>query len=316
MAKTNTNNDDMVRDREFIEDIFEVEDTGEMLEQDLEEDLYKPLPLVPDGKYKVLCFLAREGAIEAIRDEDGELKHVRVNIVCRIQEGEYEGVDVYANVSTMISRGRKISSMAYLLRKMKVKFDANIGSIALAKKFVSALDKKIPIGIETTWVCRTTPNEDNIYGSVVKKGMKNFPKDEEGNYVHVITDKKTGEELVAKVKVVRFMSIAEMIDLVENEEIEEEEIEGEMSKVTSKKTTSVSVKGKKTKDEEDEEEEDEEGEEEGVEEEEEVAKVTKPVKESKQTSFGFQDTKQRVDTQKTAGKKRVVKVVEGDDIDI
>ncbi len=93
---------------------------GEAAKMDYTEDAWS-YGAPPKGEeiYRFKLFLDKDGIKQGLEDQkDPKSVYYQCNLICKIVEGEYEGVPVYCKVSTKIYRGKNISTMAGLIAKM------------------------------------------------------------------------------------------------------------------------------------------------------------------------------------------------------
>lgn len=182
----------------------------EGLEQELnpEADAWGPIEPPPMGCYPLQLMLAATDpwtlrTRRGMPKEDPKAAYYNVALECRITEGGYKNVPVYAGGSTILARGREISTIGGLVRKAGYKLRPKLTDRAQAKLFAEILTKTIILWADCDWEAWSRSE-----GRAIKKGMINFPEDPEGGYTFVILD-KDGNECPARLRVRRWYGVKE-----------------------------------------------------------------------------------------------------------
>jgi hypothetical protein len=199
---------------------------GTALELDLKEDFQARSAPPPRARYWMRLFLdddkIQKNLKEGFDPKDPNSYYYKKVITCKIQDpkGVWQDSIAYYNVSSGLPRGKKISSMAGVLGMLKVKIPNPISELKLTRLFMKAmkqLDGPKLIS-ECDWSAwdkdNNRRNEMGQVAVIAETGkaantMLNFPKKADGSYNHIIHTKE-GIELVAKLKVLRFITEAEV----------------------------------------------------------------------------------------------------------
>jgi hypothetical protein len=165
----------------------------------------------PDGILLVQLFEARQ-PYQTGKTDDGEVFY-KASLQCKIQtEGEYHNTFIFPSLTTLISPGKEISTVVGLMAKAGLK---NIPSKITPKKSMEMLRKVISMApslyCEGEWAAW-----DNNKKEWIKRGMKNFPRLDNGGYNHLVRDSK-GVQVAAKFKVTRWYGKKEYALMVEKE---------------------------------------------------------------------------------------------------
>lgn len=177
---------------------------SEAMEMDLEADAYERAAPPPAGRYD-LHFTPSEKCYELRKTDDGT-EYVVANLEGRIvncPNEELNGTMVFARVSTFLGRGKKISTMAYVLLKMgypKEKLSGAITPNELVNKFSKFLIKQDRVVKDCLldWQGWSQLQEKVVYSK-----MADFPKGPDGKHLHIVDYRKMGnpsEEITAKLK--------------------------------------------------------------------------------------------------------------------
>ncbi len=192
------------QERVFIDPLATNLEAGEALELDPNADAYERLAPPPMGRYDLHVTEAKE-CWELGKTDAGDTFY-KANLECRIVNSvdpELNGQMVFARVSSFIGRGKKISTMAYVLLKMGYPKEKLAGSVShkdLMVKFAKWIrkeDRVIP-GCLLDWQGYSAAQKAVIFNK-----MSDFPKDKEGNYQHIVEYRKAGhpsEEIIARAK--------------------------------------------------------------------------------------------------------------------
>lgn len=173
-------------------------DIDALLDQEVEYDpnVEKPWDAPappPDGKHSVILSLGRDGVVAARRKKDGETKetasgdpYIMVPVVAKINEpGEpYDGLVVFDNAFSMIGRNGT-SRVHEILKVVGDPAPKQCSLRELKERIEAALGGNQSCQVETEWEASAEDPKNPGQGKYVtaKKGMKNFPKDQDGNYI-------------------------------------------------------------------------------------------------------------------------------------
>jgi hypothetical protein len=169
----------------------------------------------PDGVYEVRLFESKTPYQIGETDDGGVF--YKANLECSIlQEGEWKDTKVFANVSTFISQGKEISTMAAIIRKCIPSgnpIPPKATPLQILRLFRKVVGQQPRLYCQGEWKAWDKYKEDWI---VV--GMARFPKLGEGKYNHLVRDSK-GNEVAANFKVNRWFGIKEYKALLEAEKL-------------------------------------------------------------------------------------------------
>jgi len=177
---------------------------GSAVEMDTEADAYERVAPPPMGRYD-LHVTESERCWEERETETGD-KYVVANLECKIvnaADPDVNGQMVFARVSTFMGRGKKISTMAYVLLKMgypKEKLTGALTTEELVQKFHKFIIKQDRVVKDCLldWQGYSPAQKAVIYNK-----MADFPKGKDGQYLHIVEYRKAGqpsEEIVARLK--------------------------------------------------------------------------------------------------------------------
>lgn len=211
---------------------------GDVLEFDLKED-FQARSAPPPGRndpnkaklYKFRMFIDDSNIEKHLKDgfdpKDPNGYYYKKQVVCKIQDEKWQDSVVYWNASSGIPKGKKISSMLGMMQYLRVKIQPRMSELAVAKLFIKALQKLDgPIQIaECDWACwdsnDTKRNDIGATAIIAETGkvantMLNFPKKADGGFQHIVHTKQ-GLELVAKLKIIRWIAPAVQVAPVNGE---------------------------------------------------------------------------------------------------
>lgn len=186
---------------------------GDILNLDLTEDFQAQAPPPPAGKYRLKLTLddtkITKGVKQGYVPTDPNGWWYKKQITCKIQSPgtEWDQAFVYYNVTSVIGRGKKISTMAGLLIMMGAQkaMKANMSELEVARLFIAIVNKNEPeLVAECDWSAwDKEADSKGDFGAALKVGMKNFPL-VNGKRVHILEGKK-GNLCPASLKVVKFL---------------------------------------------------------------------------------------------------------------
>jgi hypothetical protein len=128
---------------------------------DLESDAFEVSPPPPPGKYQVKLGLL-EGYPQLKQDRQGKGYYLAGLELTIVNSAEWDGAKAYAYVSTMIGRGKKISTMATLLVKGKATITKkNATQKEVLKDFISYLQTEPIQWVEMDWEVTYPDGEGN-----------------------------------------------------------------------------------------------------------------------------------------------------------
>lgn len=188
----------------FIDPLAAGLEDGEATTLDTEADAYERLAPPPAGRYDVHVMESDE-CYEKKFTEAGEIYYV-ANLEAKIVNAADENVNgftVFPRVSTFISKGKTISTMAYVLLKLgypKEKLTGEITPVMLVKKFCKWIRgaDRIAKGCLLDW-----QGWSQLHEKVVFSKMSDFPANKDGGHDHIVQYKAKGmptDEVVAKLK--------------------------------------------------------------------------------------------------------------------
>lgn len=174
------------------------------MQLDVEADAYERSAPPPAGRYNV-HFTPSEKCYELKKTEDGT-EYVVANLEGRIVDcpnDELNGFMIFARVSTFLGRGKKISTMAYVLLKMgypKEKLQGELTVEELVNKFNKFIIKQDRVVKDCLldWQGWSQVQEKVIFSK-----MADFPKGPDGKHLHIVDYRKAGqpsEEITARLK--------------------------------------------------------------------------------------------------------------------
>jgi hypothetical protein len=192
------------QERKFIDPLAADLATGEAMELDTDADAFERSAPPVAGRYDLHVTLARD-AWEAMSTEQGDVFY-RANLECKIVNAideEINGAVVFARLSTFIGRGKKISTLAYVLLKLGYPKDKLTGAITpkeLMVKFHKFINKqdRIAKGCLLDWQGYSPAQKAVIFNK-----MSDFPKGSDGQHKHIVEYRKAGspsEEIIARMK--------------------------------------------------------------------------------------------------------------------
>jgi len=187
---------------------------------DTSADAFERQPPPPKGYYKFELNPSKNGWQGSLRDEkDKESISYSTSLECQVMEGEYKGRNLFQLISTRVFAGRETSTAATMLVKLgaKVVTDQAYTDLAIARGMDKRLNKGAAIlWAETDWLARGTEiskrTSEKVYFDV-KRGMDNFPEDDEGNKSPIVRD-KNGVECYASWYALRWYNQAEYDALI------------------------------------------------------------------------------------------------------
>ncbi len=182
----------------------------------------------PDGVYQVKIHPGKK-AFEQGKTDNGDVYYV-ANLECKILDNkDWEGIVIFAKVSTFLSAGKEISTMAGLIRKMGVAVPRQATHLAIVKLLNKCLKQEPKLYVEGEWKAWDMPK-----GEWIKTGMKNFPKTEDGKgFRHVVRDSKGGE-VTAKWKPVKWYGNKEYREMIAQAEARKATSQGSKSSGSGK----------------------------------------------------------------------------------
>jgi len=166
-------------------------------------------PPVPDGIYRVKPRFAGDTPNWQAKTVDGKLQSLwtkqNVQFVIQAEGTPFDKQVVFGMASTMIMRNGS-SSISTILSKMGLADE--VGQCRshkeLAQLFERAVEQGRELQIETEWVAQIKGADDKY--KTIKKGMRNFPLNGDGNYKHVIDVPGQGEA-TAQATIRHFLSL-------------------------------------------------------------------------------------------------------------
>ncbi len=162
------------------------------------EDAWEFSAPPPGGMaYKVQLFPQKDkGFIQDQADpKDADSIFYAVNMECRVTEpSEYAGIPVFSTVTTKIGRGKNISTMAGLISRLGYKLPDEAEPLQLFQMLAKILRKE-PIG-EVVLDWRGSYQDSKEKWHNVFNSMKDFPKNEDGEYEHVVMHRTVDGEKV------------------------------------------------------------------------------------------------------------------------
>jgi hypothetical protein len=164
-------------------------------------------PPVPDGIYRVKPRFAGDTPNWMEKRVDGKLQSLwtkqNVQFVIQAEGTPFDKQVVFGMASTMIMRNGA-SSISTILSKMGLQDE--VGQCRshkeLAQLFERAVEQGRELQIETEWVAQQKQGEKY---KTVKRGMRNFPQNGNGEYSPKID--AGGEEVVAQATVKHFLPL-------------------------------------------------------------------------------------------------------------
>lgn len=212
--------------RERVEEVeLDINDSslmeGAETEFDLQEDWQSKAPPPPGRSeankpkmYKMRLFIEDDNISVArktgFKENDPNGVYYKKTVMCKIQDpqGTWQDAVAFYNVSTGIPRGKKLSTMAGLLRDLKVRVPSKGSDLVIARLFIKAMNKldgPTMVG-DCDWSAWDQDGKGD-FGAALKVGMFNFPKKADGTFEHVIRN-KAGKECPAKLKVNKLFPLA------------------------------------------------------------------------------------------------------------
>lgn len=164
-----------------------------------------------DGTHRVKLLPLASGQVK-VKETRGEKKTpfipMKFSGVILAEGTRNNNKRIFGNVTTLVFDGK--SEMAYIILKAKgataeaKKYVAGLTNFGkLAQAFKSTLAAEPIIKVKTRWVAQrkiTDANGDTKYENVLS-GQKNFPKNPDGTYRHVVFDKVTQSEVTAQAQI-------------------------------------------------------------------------------------------------------------------
>lgn len=210
----NTENNDFEMEMVDIND-SSLLDGGEQ-EIDIKEDWQARACPPPAGKYRLKLTVQDEKFVPAQRQgfdkADPNGRYYKKVVTCKIQSEDPKIKDAILDytASTAVPRGKPMSSMAGLLSfaGFRKHLKPKMKDLELARLFYKAISQKEPILVAACdWEAWDASDKDNMQRLFT--GMKNFPKNAKGEPNHIVTNlkKKSGQEFVAKLKVIKWEPI-------------------------------------------------------------------------------------------------------------
>jgi hypothetical protein len=173
-------------------------------------DAFVGPPPPPDGLWLAKLKLNEsqvKGGFKAGRDRnDNTIITAQVEARIVDEGGEFHDRPVFDQVSTLVMQGSQNSRMAGLLTKaLEEVVDDRIGKGDLARRLRDALVAEPVVTIETQWRASKEdgehPDGRKKYKNVAK-GMKRFPRNEDGTYNHVI--EQDGDSHEARADIINY----------------------------------------------------------------------------------------------------------------
>lgn len=161
-----------------------------------------PMP-VPKGIYEFNIFLASEGWKLGYEDGKKELPYYQAPLELKVTEETPAWRDrvVFGQVDTRIWSGKTTSTLVTCMSKRGVK---NLPAKATPKQwsqmFNKFLNKEPKVYAEVDWQAYSKAEDENIL-----TGMEHFPRNADGTFNHIITDKR-GNKCYARARIVRWVS--------------------------------------------------------------------------------------------------------------
>lgn len=187
----------------FIDPLAAGLEEGEAVELDTNADAFEVSCPPPAGRYDLHVTEAKD-CYEQATTEQGQVFY-KANLECRIVNSgtDADGTVVFARVSTFVARGKKISTMAYVLLKLGYPADKLAGPITpiqLVQKFAKWIRKadRIAKGCLLDWQGWSKNLEKVVFNK-----MADFPPTRDGGHQHIVDYRKVGspsEEIVARLK--------------------------------------------------------------------------------------------------------------------
>lgn len=177
-----------------------------------EADAWEQAAPPPDGTYEFKLFFAQQG-FQLGKTDDGDVYYVS-NLQCKIQSDDPKLKDrtTFAKVSTFISAGKEISTMAGMIRKFGVNVPTTIAPLELCKLFRKCISKEPKLYSAGEW--KAWDMEEEAW---ILVGQSKFPKLPDGGHNHVVRSKK-GEQVTAKWKHNRWYGLKEYRAMLAKEE--------------------------------------------------------------------------------------------------
>ncbi len=178
--------------------------TGEVHKIDATEDAWAFNAPPPSGRYTLKVVLAKDGDKCYDDDQDKEPGYgiAMEGKIINSKGGEYDGVVLFPRVATFFGRGKNISTAAGLLVKFGLIIPESANQLQVAQWLVKHLKKEPVIDFELDWRGYSKIEKRNVF-----RNMEAFPKDTEGNPIHIVQYKtSTGviEEIKANADVVHW----------------------------------------------------------------------------------------------------------------
>lgn len=200
ITSNNTNSKVDSKGKKMLEDkVIDLSDaslkSGKKSKLDPTEDAWARTAPPPKGDYNLKLFLAKDGFKANYTDpEDLDTIYYIADLECKIQSNdkEVDGFTVFSKVTTRISRGKNISTLAGLIVKCGYKLPEEATPLELIKMLRKVLaTEPILRDCHCDWNAWSKNDQKNIYTS-----MEDFPEDEEGNKRHQfsISNKDGGRE--------------------------------------------------------------------------------------------------------------------------
>jgi len=184
--------------------------TGEVHKLDPTEDAWAFSAPPKAGRYTIKCVLAKDG-VRVFDDDKTKEPGYGIAMEARIinsPNGEFDNVMVFPRASTFLGRGKNISTAAALISKFGKKLPSEeANQLQVAQWLVKTLKGEPTCDVELDW--RGYSSE---LKRVVARNMEAFPKDAEGNPLHIYDYKHADghlEEIKAQLDVVHWYSKGE-----------------------------------------------------------------------------------------------------------
>jgi len=197
---------------------------GKEVEIDPNADAWGVACPLPDGIYKLKLFEARN-PYQMGKTDDGDIYYT-ANLECRVQSDNSDLKDriVFGKASTYVAQGKEVSTIVGLIKKIgpTIVVPTKITPKQQLQLFRRVLAKEPTLYCEGEWAAWDMPKSEWI-----KRGMKNFPKHEDGkSFNHSVRDSK-GNTVNAKWKVVKWYGLKEYKEMLEKEEARKRQFQGQ-----------------------------------------------------------------------------------------
>jgi hypothetical protein len=182
--------------------------TGDVVELNFESDAWAfPAP-PPMGLYDLKLFPAKDAFKMVLRDENKGFDaqgnvYYQANLECRIVAPgtEYDNVPVFVTVSSIVGRGKELSSMMGVVKLTGAKPKKNSLTDLEQAKILNAVLKNEPVirKVHLDWEGYSKNDKKSV-----AKSMVDFPKNADGTYQHTYTRVDTNrdkEEITAQLRI-------------------------------------------------------------------------------------------------------------------